>query len=472
MPDRLDELQKRITAQLGKAKVGLPTKPLLRHLLEIAYWATLRTEEGSFIRGSLTYADPSNPEPDPPVTRRAGFPSFSPLSTRVPLTPEALVKLSRAIDQWAGSIAVFRAENDGIEAWGVVDQMVHLNVRMNREGSKGPAHPGTLTIVMEGIADLSIYHAGVFVGALRQDRIVTHQSDALRSRQVRNRVRLPLEPFAQQLAQVLSEETKGRMGEELFASWSHTVARLCIGTRRAGTGGAYILSTNPRANLLEIKYGFEYQRLNSALVLGVLDTVYNDQMEDAVRDADLLDHDMVTARDFAFADAEDRELEMSGAVRLVTSLASVDGVVVLSLPALVRGFGAKIVAAGAIGKVYDGRHYATKGAKAPKIDCTRFGTRHTSVLRYCKNDPAAIGIIVSQDGQVRLVTTAGRSLLMWEDVKLLEYSSDVQQYLANQRRGKRYRDAMRSRTRLGYSPMPKTLEELAVAAKKSKVAHK
>src|SRR5882672_6750621 len=404
VPDNLDRLAQLIHSKLRGVRPAPPRASVLRRLLEIAYFATLRTEEGRFIRGSLTFADPNVPEPNPPIIRRSDHPNFAPLLQRRRLTVEALVKLSRAIDKWSGSIAVYGRAPSDIFTWGVVDQLVHQNVRLHREGTGGVPNLGILTIVMEGTGELSVYHGNLFLGSLRQDRLTTREFDALSSLQVLSKVVRGFTTAAAKIEAAIDDTTvePHSIRQEILRQWSDTVARLCIGLRRIGTGGALLFSPAPHRNILDIKYEFVYNRLRDGFVLGVLDSAYLFTIEERVRRyaPKPVPSALVTLHDFADADADDRTAELAGAVRLVTSLAAVDGVVLLTPSLEVMAFGAKISAASTLGKVYDGRDFGQRGTRAITIDMSRFGTRHASVLQYCRADRNAIGVIVSQDGNV------------------------------------------------------------------------
>ena len=107
----------------------------------------------------------------------------------------------------------------------------------------------------------------------------------------------------------------------------------------------------------------------------------------------------------ADTDADDRETELTGAVKLVTSLAAVDGLVLLQPLLGVVGFGVKIGTDRHVNTVYDGRDFAKRRNQAKRVDLSRLGTRHGSMLRYCRLDPNAIGIVVSQDGHVRVIAS-------------------------------------------------------------------
>lgn len=207
MSDNLDL----VISKLRGVRPSPPGKQVLRQLLEIAYLATLRTEEGRFIRGSLTFADPITPEPDPPIIRRADYPSFVPLLQPTRLTVEALVKLSRAIDKWSGSIAVYGSRPSNLFAWGVVDQLVHQNVSLNREGDGGSGNLGILTIVMEGTGELSVYHGSLFLGSLRQDRLITSEHDALSSASVEVKIMPALTAAASKITVAAGSSLKSRV---------------------------------------------------------------------------------------------------------------------------------------------------------------------------------------------------------------------------------------------------------------------
>jgi hypothetical protein len=51
-------------------------------------------------------------------------------------------------------------------------------------------------------------------------------------------------------------------------------------------------------------------------------------------------------------------------------------------------------------------------------DPRAYGTRHRSMMRYCQAHPSAVGIVVSQDGDIRAMTTVKSELVMWEQLQL------------------------------------------------------
>lgn len=465
MANLLDSLTRIVASKLRVLGFASPRAEVISALLNQAYLASLRTEEGRFVRGSLTFADPRKPDMDPPITRRADYPGFTAFSRPMPLTPELLAKLCRAVDQWSGSIAVYGKTASDLVAWGVVDQIVHTNVRRNRESIKGSAtNPGLLTVIVDAAGALSVYHGDLFLAGLRQDQLITRESPVLRSDILTPHIASALTPVAVRIASALGAEFEPRcVLAALCYEWSRTLERLCIGLRRLGTGGAFLISPRPFDRFLDITYRFPYQRLGSALILGVLDDFHRERTKQQVFEEQSDPIPAKSLRDFwyAEADSQDRDFELTGAVRLVTSLASMDGVVLLAPSLQVLGFGVKIKSTPSVGRVYDGGDLAQRGARAKTIDQSRFGTRHSSILRYCRAASRAFGVVVSQDGQVRLVMTLRRKLMLWNNVQLLDYEHDVRRYALESRRGGAYRSRHRKEAGLGYSPMPKTLEQLS-----------
>src|ERR1700748_1455441 len=137
MPDLVDRLSHEVASRLRKLGFDEPTREVVGTLLEIAYLGTMRSEEGRFVKGSLTFANPKRPDVAPPYRRRAAYPAFTSFATPEILTVQALAQLACAIDRWSGSIAVYTTRRKEIVAWGVVDQLVRQSVHLHQEPTNG-----------------------------------------------------------------------------------------------------------------------------------------------------------------------------------------------------------------------------------------------------------------------------------------------------------------------------------------------
>jgi hypothetical protein len=329
MPDHIARLTTVAMAKLKPLGRLCPRRSVLQVLLETTYLATLRSEEGRLCRGSITFANPQSPETDSPPTRRANYPEFTALQSTVPFNVETLVKHSRAIDSWAASIAVFGARSNNLVIWGVLDQLLHHNLHVNRERAGGYGVSGVLTVVMDGIGCISVYHDSLLIGRVRQDQLILREHNALGSKSMFRRIAPFLAPMAAQIVKHAApvSATATDITNELFNSWVETISRLCIGLRRLGTGGAFLISPAPVESALEMNNRFPYRRLRDAAVLGCLEQHHYARLNDNLWDwydvmGESIQRDDFVERQFAETDMEDREAELSGAVKLVTSLTS------------------------------------------------------------------------------------------------------------------------------------------------------
>ncbi len=137
-----------------------------------------------------------------------------------------------------------------------------------------------------------------------------------------------------------------------------------------------------------------------------------------------------------------------------------DGLVLLNPYLHVKAFGVKINAVKPVAVVFDGASYAKKGRKAIMRDISVLGTRHGSILHYCNCDRDAIGIVVSQDGHVRIVHSVNKDLVMWDDVKLLCHLDFNTSTVRSTRSFQKYKKTARGESRMGYTDTPKDLAEL------------
>lgn len=234
------------------------------------------------MRGSLTFARPENPEALSPGIRRAHTPSVSKFASPEVLTVSRLVKLARAIDLWSGSIAVHVAAQNQVVGWGVIDQLVEQNIMFQRETDTGAENPGVLTITMDGIGEVSAYHGSIFLGGIRAQNLVVRESDAFQSKALIGYGSAALASYAPRIASVFKPpalNSHKKILERLVDTWTNALCRLCIGLRRFGTGGAFLLTPRPKKRRLNIGHPFDYSRLRDAGILHVLDEGYKHDLE-------------------------------------------------------------------------------------------------------------------------------------------------------------------------------------------------
>ncbi len=269
-----------------------PNLQVIRSILRIVHTSSLITEEGRFVQGSITLANPQKPD-YPPYIQRSDYPQFTALQTPEKLTPEFFVKIARAVDKWSGSIAIWGESQKTLVVWGIVDQLVATNMHLNRENIGGFSNPGILTVIIDRPGDLTAYHGHIFLASLRAQRLLLSEADVFSSEALIRRLSPTFSQRALAITSAINKTIPSDYDDQralnaLLSAWKATVARICIGLRRTGTGGTLLITPKPNQKLLSTSYGFQYERLGSAITLVALNIDGSVVLWDRIQ---LLNHD-------------------------------------------------------------------------------------------------------------------------------------------------------------------------------------
>jgi hypothetical protein len=112
---------------------------------------------------------------------------------------------------------------------------------------------------------------------------------------------------------------------------------------------------------------------------------------------------------------------IKGAIRFISSLSCVDGLVMLTSDLKLKGFGVVIKTKELPRQIYLSKAPGVNQSRLSKVNPNNYGTRHRSMFSYCWNNPGSIGFVVSQDGEIRAITTVGNKLIMWENIKVQRF---------------------------------------------------
>ena len=127
--------------------------------------------------------------------------------------------------------------------------------------------------------------------------------------------------------------------------------------------------------------------------------------------------DMTVARN----DERNIEDELTGAVRFVSSLSCVDGLILATPDLVIKGFGVEIRTRKEVEAIYVAPGPRLRSRTLKRVDPNHYGTRHRSMMRYCFSHPGSVGFVISQDGDIRALTRVGKRLVMWENPKVLDF---------------------------------------------------
>lgn len=178
---------------------------------------------------------------------------------------------------------------------------------------------------------------------------------------------------------------------------------------------------------LDIKYKIEYERLPDSmerlLQLLVQNTTYSDIIHSEYLDTeeDEIPVSLYLDEDVSRFEKVDTRSEIKGAIRFIASLSCVDGLVVLDNSLKVQGFGAVIKTKELPEFIYTSKTSVINESKLTQVNPNNLGTRHRSMFSYCWTNKGSLGFVISQDGDIRAITRINDKLIMWENIRVLQF---------------------------------------------------
>jgi hypothetical protein len=395
----------------------------LERVLTVAYQASLLREEDRPVRVRVVVAEPDafDPLDGPPV-------GLQPLVFEhpVPYTPQELRRLACAAKYHRALVGV-RPEEGGrrFVVWGVVQSGPGW-IQM-AQGGRGPAPAppaSSLVIRIIGPGRLAIGRGATTLAELRGGVVGGPGLDVFRSKWLK-----ALFADARAELMALHAEARGRaetagerwaeLGPDAYKLVSQAmVRRLVAATVAAHHGGTVVFLPPEQADVavrgkgpLHLKYAFgdgEARRRYRRIILSLMRCIARAGGASGVMRVDGETYEGL--HDPELAPLQDAIFEMS---QLVAALTEVDGAVVMTKRYELLGFGAEIA-----GDLPDVQHVARaldlEGEDTVPEPLLADGTRHRSAYRLCSLFPDALAVVISQDGNVRFVTTHRGAVTFWE----------------------------------------------------------
>lgn len=422
------DLAEFVQKRLKELHARSPALPALTEMLEVAFFASMKTEEAEPVLCNLCYLHIKNPDPTPPQRIVADRWSYVRYDAPIILNVKNLVKISKSVDSSAGALAVYKTSNGKLVIWGAIDQQGQRASYATRESNEGPESPGVLQICIVGVGSVEVYKDYTLLGALRQGRLAHGFSDVLEHPG-------PIEEVLRSGIKHVVHRVQAEVGSEVFHRrdhwedsisdyWRQAFCRILLSVQRYGHGGAILLTPDDRNTGLSIKYPIAYRRLGDALTRLSIHTIRLCDAEDTIGEQflDTKEESMPvrlyldeTISSFEKNDTRD---EVTGCVRFIASLSRVDGLIVMNQQLAVRGYGGIIKIKEEPSSVWVAGDAEGTADCLHEINPSHFGTRNQSMMRICFGRPGSVGFVVSQDGDVRAMMRVQHRLIVWEDVKL------------------------------------------------------
>lgn len=427
---RAEDLARVLVGELHRGGSDIEAS-IVSELVETLFLASLRTEEGEAIRCQVAYIDPNNPDPDPPGRIVKDRWQVTPLGAPIDLSVSNLVKFAGATDPRTSSLAVFPSSGGGLEAWGLVDQGNQYHDFINFDIESGMEMPGAFLASIDGPARLSARIGFKPVGTLLIDRLVIETVDVFGADgPVLEALGPGIDEYLERARHAVGSDVfdlRGHWEGSLAAIWLESVRRILLRARRYGHGGAILLTPDDAARGLDVKHALNYPRLAAALDTRakalILSVDARDKIAERMDDErDDVPMDLYLSEAIEENVVDENRSELNSTIWFISLLTRVDGLVLMSPDLALKGFGVEIMINDVPSSIRVARD--AQASTSVNLPYTQYGTRHRSMMRYCFAVPGSVGLVLSQDGDVRVMTRHDDDLFLWDN-PLLEMQLDI-----------------------------------------------
>ncbi|MGL5647678.1 MAG: putative sensor domain DACNV-containing protein [Clostridium sp.] len=397
----------------------------LESLFEVAYFASLKTEELQPIKVRLTYINKNIPDFNPPKRIMKNRWSYIRFKDDVELTISNLVKIAKAADPEVTALAVDFVNGKWI-IWGMIDQEDSYHNFILNESNTGPERPGTFYLDIEELAELVVYKGYKQIASLKKSVLINNQIDVFKEGLVIEKLQEYIYEYIMNVENRTHDEIYGHRDSwtgTLKQKWISIICRILINIKEYRHGGAILIDNDILDEDLDIKYNILYNRLGNQILEYGESLVKLNFLEDRIFDQIMgsskagISNLLINKKDCTLIDVKEYENSISGAIKYISSLSCVDGLVLMNSKFEVNGFGVEILCNEKPPKIYIAKD--ARGRRLQEVRYEHFGTRHRSMMRYCYKKPNSIGFVISQDGDIRVMMNKNDSVILWNNIKIL-----------------------------------------------------
>lgn len=417
------DLADAVYSELTNRSLPSPKLELLTDLFESMYVASLKTEESKPISFHIVCLDPNNSDPRPPQMPPSDRWSCIRLGQSVPLRDKSFLKIAAASDPRTSSFAVYNTEN-GLVAWGLIDQGNQYHDYVHFDSETGPERPGLFQASITGVGHIEAYTGYEKIAELRINSLVRSAVEVFDRGPVREALTAGINSYVSGVHDALVDDVDPPGWEPRAAEfWLSALRRLLLRVQNIRHGGAFLITSDPQESDLAVKHVMRYGRLASALrrfmMADIRYFVATDMNQDFLEGKkkrmpiDLHINEVVSGYD-----VDEIRNELRGTIWFISLLTRVDGLVLMNQNLEVLGFGTRITAPDEPENVFATSDAEASESNLRQLDYQLYGTRHQSMMRYCAKHAGSVGLVISQDGDVRVMTKAGTRLIVWENIRL------------------------------------------------------
>ena len=342
---------------------AIPEEPLLRALVEAAFFASMHEEEARRLQFGIAW------QPD-----HCECSALIALEPPVRVTPANLAKLAPATAGDATSIAV-RREGEHLVAWALLDGSLAAQMQ--------------LVIRVLGPGVLRIEYGGVPRALYARGQILFQGGAHV--------VKSP----SKRLTHTFAAWRDGRAGDDIIDLRAAIITRLATRALAHGHGGMILVVPAGVATPTGVRIHYAVTD-GSRLLADRYDSLLRDIGESAHRKARIAGSRPRTMAGQISVRDED-QIAFDEAVDVIARLTAIDNALLVDTDLRVRGFGVQVIESATPGTEF--QHVNPYSDDVHTDDLATFkGTRHPAGVLFCLRQPGeAAAIIASQDANLSLV---------------------------------------------------------------------
>ena len=414
-------LAKLVASRLRSQHGSAPPEAALTRLLETLYFASLKTDEGRPTLCTVNYVDPEDVSSGSVAHAPADCWTLVPFDRPLPFDVRTLTKLARAADPSVSSLAVYRDRRNKLFIWAMVDQEDRRSDYIALDAADSAERPGLFQATITGAGNISVYQNDALIGSLEQHTLVEEYHDVLWSGPVHDLLVGYLRNYLAETGLKASEHVApAEFEDELLMRWLNAICRILMSIQHYRHGGGLLITPEMTLDGLNVKYTIRYDRLLRSLRTMIesqfLASSIAAQGEPASNGAQHLLPYAMRDSDLAHRSLGEHKSEVLGAIRFIASLSCVDGFVLLDRQMVVHGFGVEVRTDNLLSDIHVARDSGANPKLLRQAELTQYGTRHRAMMRYCYDKPGSLGLVVSQDGDIRAMTRIADMLVLWENI--------------------------------------------------------
>ncbi len=421
------------TTHSGRVITQIPPVEYLRQFLEVAYHASMFTEEARQIEFRIAYITPEE------ASQVAGPEELGRLYEPVKFTNprdfsvQEILRLAPATDHTNVLICVSPENGDlsddgeaPLKIWGLLNTGSSWWEFTQRESKTGVPPPNCLAVSSSEPGNLTISREGSVLINLKKGDVITPSSQTL--------YRGPIADFLEEALSSLNSEVCAQIKEDAYCLNNKSVdfprelyfrfiERLLFQIRQKGHGGALLVIPDRQVEEnsdhypgLMIKYPCNYTLLWSLLLRSLVfrykhNKLFMEFFRGEGGSPISIYHQINTLE----TQRDEVDHRIKDCVQLYASSSGVDGAILMTDRLRLLGFGTEItILAPGLKQVYLTRDHTAESTVPVPIES--YGTRHRSAFRFCWEYPESVAFVISQDGGVKGVKRVGDKLIFWPDI--------------------------------------------------------